>query len=77
MMITVGVSTMYMPETKGRDLETIGESFATHSASEMPLIIGFKRLVSRFAKVAGIDHEVRRSESGSNEQHIALETLES
>ena len=76
-MVTLGVSTMYMPETKGRDLETIGEAFAMHSASEMPLVIGFKRLVSRFAKVAGIGHEARGSGSGSNEQHIALETLTS
>lgn len=76
-MVTVAVSTMYMPETKGRDLETIGEAFAMHSASEMPLVIGFQRLVSRFAKVAWISREARRSGSGSNEQNIVLETLAS
>ena len=50
----IGVSTIYMPETRGRDLETIGEAFGMHSARDMPVVLGLKRLVSRATRVFGL-----------------------
>ena len=73
-MVTVAVSTMYMPETKGRDLEAIGEGFAMHSASDVPFVIGFKRLISRFATLTGVNHKPQASGAPAREQSIALET---
>ena len=73
-MVTVAVSTMYMPETKGRDLEAIGEAFAMHSVGDVPFVIGFKRLVSRFTRLTGMSHEPQASGAPTREQAIALET---
>ena len=52
----IGVSTIYMPETRGRDLETIGEAFGAQSARDMPFLSSIKRLSGRTAKSLGLTH---------------------
>ena len=49
-----------MPETKGRDLEAIGETFGLHRAVNMPVIRGLRTLGNRIRKVVGGGGGLRR-----------------
>lgn len=51
------VSIVYMPETRGRDLETIGEAFGLQSARDIPLVKNLQRLASRAARALGFTYE--------------------
>ena len=63
---------MCMPETKGRDLQAIGESFGLHSAADMPVIRGLRTLGSWGRKVVGGGGGSRRMTEVEN-QGIKLE----
>jgi len=52
--LTVAVCIMYMPETKGRDLEAIGEAFGLHKVTETPIIRGLRSLASWGGEKVGI-----------------------
>lgn len=52
-ILTVAVTAVLMPETRGRDLETIGETFGLHRATDMPVIRGLNALGSRMRKLMG------------------------
>lgn len=58
---------MYMPETKGRDLEAIGEAFGLHKVTDTPMIRGLRSLASWGGRKVGIGrgpwgHESERQE---------------
>lgn len=46
--LTLGVCTLYMPETKGHSLEAIGEAFRTHRIKDMTVVRVAVKLRSRF-----------------------------
>ena len=50
----MAVCVIYMPETKGRDLEAIGETFGLLRVGEMPVVRGLRSLASRVGKKVGI-----------------------
>ena len=52
--MTVAVCIIYMPETKGRDLEAIGETFGLFKVGELPIVRGLRRLASWAGKKVGI-----------------------
>ena len=45
-IFTVAVCMVYMPETRGRDLETIGQAFGLHRTADMPLARGLRCIKS-------------------------------
>ncbi len=63
--IGVAVSTIYMPETKGQDLETIGEAFGIRSARDLPAILDLKQWASRVRRILGFNR-VRRSDGATS-----------
>lgn len=57
-ILTVAVTTLYVPETKGRDLEAIGESFGLHRAADMPVVRALTHLGSWVrGRMVGISRE--------------------
>lgn len=42
--MTVAISTLYMPETRGADLETSGGSFG---AGDLPVLQSFRKMMSK------------------------------
>ncbi|MCJ1262955.1 hypothetical protein MMC22_002825 [Lobaria immixta] len=73
-ILTVAVTVVYMPETKGRDLETIGETFGLHRATDMPLFRGLRALGSRMREVTGLTRgrtgHVPQAESQGSELEV-------
>lgn len=51
--LTVGVCIIYMPETVGRDLEDIGETFAMHSSGVSRRLRGLRSRVGRVVRRGG------------------------
>ena len=65
--LTVAVCIIYMPETKGRDLETIGETFGLHRVGDAPMIRGLKSAASWVGRKLGftkrpLGHESERAD---------------
>jgi hypothetical protein len=52
-ILTVGVCTVFMPETRGNSLEAIGESFLAHSAKEIVFVRALRALASRIGRLLG------------------------
>ena len=75
LLFTIAVSMVYMPETRGHDLEAIREMFRTHRASDMPLVRGLRSLMSRVKTMLG-GYDGGRTRSSLVEPHgIELGTL--
>lgn len=72
-ILTVAVSAVYMPETRGRDLEAIGETFGLHRATDMPVIRGLRALGSRIRRMIGIALGRTGADSQADNQGIELE----
>ena len=72
--LTVAVCIMYMPETEGRDLETIGETFGLLKVADMPLIRGLTSLTSRVGKKVGIQRGPSGHASLAENREIELES---
>ncbi|KAI9877728.1 MAG: hypothetical protein M1830_003004 [Pleopsidium flavum] len=73
LILTIAVSAVYMPETKGRDLEAIGETFGLHRAMDMPVIRGLRSLGSRIKKMVGVGSEPKGYFPEGENQGIELE----
>ncbi|KAI9847192.1 MAG: hypothetical protein M1837_003055 [Sclerophora amabilis] len=73
LMLTVAVSVLCMPETRGRDLEAIGETFGLHKASDMPVVRGLTNLGSRIKRMVGTDRGPRRRFPEVETERIELE----
>ena len=73
MALGIGVSIIYMPETRGRDLETIGEAFGTQRARDMPVVLGLTRLISRVARTLGLDQSRGSQITTQSDQGIDLQ----
>lgn len=58
-ILTVGVCTLFMPETRGSDLEAISEKFGSHKPSDMTIMRVTKRLLSRFGAGKGLGRDRR------------------
>ena len=52
--LTVAVCVIYMPETKGRDLEAIGETFGLLKVAEMPVVRRLRSLAGQAGGKVGI-----------------------
>lgn len=59
LILTVVVSTVWMPETGGRDLEAIGEAFGLQGSVNMPAIRKLRMLASWIGRVVGNSGESR------------------
>ena len=72
-ILTVAVSVLYMPETRGRDLEAIGEMFGLHRAADMPVVRGLRSLGSRIGRMVGIPGSASRGHVLSEVQDQGIE----
>ncbi|MCJ1365610.1 hypothetical protein MMC16_004735 [Acarospora aff. strigata] len=59
-ILTVAVCAVCMPETRGRDLEAIGETFGLHRAMDMPMARRLRSLGSQLRRMVGVRSEPRR-----------------
>ena len=64
LFLTIVVGVLFMPETKGRDLETIGDAIRLQNVSDMPVVRGVKVLSSQIKRRIGAG---RASGSGASE----------
>ena len=74
MLLTVAVGALLMPETKGRDLETIGDAFGLAKVDDMPVVRGLRSLASRAIRVGKRGIGWRRHDSDVNAPGIELES---
>ncbi|MCJ1248378.1 hypothetical protein MMC30_005595 [Trapelia coarctata] len=72
LILTVAVSMIYMPETRGRDLEAIGEAFGLQRTRDMPVIRRLKALGSRIGTMVGASNRSwgRITATGSQEMEL-------
>ena len=71
--MTVAVTALYMPETRGRDLETAGETFGLHRATDMSVVRGLRAMGSRMRKLIGASRGQRGLAPQAENQGIELE----
>lgn len=69
----IGVSVIYMPETKGRDLESMSEAFGMHNANDLPIFLWAKQLVSHVRSLIGVGGSQRRQNRTRNDEAIEME----
>lgn len=72
-ILTVAVSAVFMPETRGRDLEAIGETFGLHQAMDMSIISGLRALGNRLKRMIGITRGRPGNAPQAENQGIELE----
>lgn len=64
---------VYMPETRGRDLETIGEAFGLQRTGDLPAIRRLKALGSWMGRLLGSGNRPRGYISTADTQGLELE----
>ena len=74
LILTVAVSMVYMPETRGRDLEAIGAAFVLQRPGDMPVIRRLKALGSRMRIMFGTSERPWRHISAAETQGQELES---
>ena len=72
LLLTVGVSIVYMPETRGVDLESVSHAFSIHNPVDLPIFKVIRNVVKKIGKRTGLrPASVHSNNSGS--QGIELE----
>lgn len=74
MILTVAVSMVYMPETRGRDLEAIGVAFRLQRTGDMPVVRRLRALGSRMRTLVGGGNRPWGRLSATGSQELELET---
>jgi sugar porter (SP) family MFS transporter len=75
LLLTIGVSLVYMPETKGKDLEDISRDVASQKASNAPVVKAFKALVSTLTRRFDSSSASSVQSRSSTREQIELESM--
>ncbi|KAI9746592.1 MAG: hypothetical protein M1818_000305 [Claussenomyces sp. TS43310] len=74
-ILTVGVCVLFMPETRGRSLESIGEAFIAHKAADMSLVRLIRGLSSRLRMTTRKEREPGVLHGASDSDGVELVTM--
>ena len=73
LLVTIVVGVLFMPETKGRDLEAIGDVIGLQKVSDIPIIHGLQKMGNQIRRRIGRGNGLQSEVLETRDQGIELE----